>query len=725
MSPPQKGSLFSRVGGVVGKARQTPSVWIALALFVPLLVFVPGMKGFPYPNAEAPYSDAAIAHYPKALYFQRALAQGRWPLWSPQILSGAPFAANPLAGVWYPPHWLALAFPLPLGLNILAFLHLWWGGVGVAWLLRRQGFHPSVALWAGWGFELLPKSFAHFGAGHLSLIYSVAWTPWLLLAAQWRRERRYDWGEALVLALTFLADPRWSLYAGLLWAAEQFARSPWREWGSAFLTLGKQVLAGACLAAPLALPLWEFTRLSNRAAMTAQEVMVHSLPLPRVLGLFYADWGGFHEYMLYGGQGVVALALAAAVGLRRKWVTFWGAVVLAALAWALAASSPLLFWAARLPLVRWQRVPTRALFLCGLGLILLAAPLVDEFLRDGLSGAAQRRVRLALLGLMAFSLLLGLVLIQNDRAGRGEYAWSIVLLILIGVLIYGRVQQRFSPRGWLLALSALCFFDWLVMDLTLFTYRPVSQVLGEGSEVAAYLKNQGGRFRVYSPSYSLPQQTAAFYDLELAEGVDPLQLKAYVAYMEKASGVPMQGYSVTLPPFAHGDPLHDNVSFRPWPEGLGRLAVAYVVSAFDLSQEGLVLERRFGEVRLYRNLEVKPRAWTEPEARAVVVRVWEAERIVLEVEGPGRLILAEVVYPGWQVWVDGVKKTVEVEHGILRAVTLPAGQHRVEFLFRPWSIYAGVLVSALTLAFLVARMLKRRSIEGGIADQDLERKTAW
>ncbi len=383
------------------------------------------------------------------------------------------------------------------------------------------------------------------------------------------------------------------------------------------------------------------------------------------------------------------------------------------------------FLGARLPLVRWQRVPTRALFLCGLGLILLAAPLVDEFLRDGLSGAAQRRVRLALLGLMAFSLLLGLVLIQNDRAGRGEYAWSIVLLILIGVLIYGRVQQRFSPRGWLLALSALCFFDWLVMDLTLFTYRPVSQVLGEGSEVAAYLKNQGGRFRVYSPSYSLPQQTAAFYDLELAEGVDPLQLKAYVAYMEKASGVPMQGYSVTLPPFAHGDPLHDNVSFRPWPEGLGRLAVAYVVSAFDLSQEGLVLERRFGEVRLYRNLEVKPRAWTEPEARAVVVRVWEAERIVLEVEGPGRLILAEVVYPGWQVWVDGVKKTVEVEHGILRAVTLPAGQHRVEFLFRPWSIYAGVLVSALTLAFLVARMLKRRSIEGGIADQDLERKTAW
>ena len=90
-----------------------PLVLILLAL--PLAVLVPGANGFPYPNDAARYSDVPISHYPNAIYFRRALLQeGRLPLWSPNILSGAPFAANPLAGMWYPPGWLVLALPLPL-----------------------------------------------------------------------------------------------------------------------------------------------------------------------------------------------------------------------------------------------------------------------------------------------------------------------------------------------------------------------------------------------------------------------------------------------------------------------------------------------------------------------------------------------------------------------------------------------------------------------------------
>ena len=80
-----------------------------LLLALPLVLLLPSLNAFPYPPAsEAAYSDLVLTHYPNAVTLRRALiTQHSLPLWSPNILSGHPFAANPLAGVWYPPGWLA------------------------------------------------------------------------------------------------------------------------------------------------------------------------------------------------------------------------------------------------------------------------------------------------------------------------------------------------------------------------------------------------------------------------------------------------------------------------------------------------------------------------------------------------------------------------------------------------------------------------------------------
>ncbi len=80
----------------------------------------------------------------------------------------------------------------------------------------------------------------------------------------------------------------------------------------------------------------------------------------------------------------------------------------------------------------------------------------------------------------------------------------------------------------------------------------------------------------------------------LAEGIDPLQLSAYAAFMEKASGVPMEGYSVTLPPFASGRPEVDNRAYLPDARLLGLLNVRYVVSEFELVANDLFWGRGLG-----------------------------------------------------------------------------------------------------------------------------------
>ena len=99
------------------------------------------------------------------------------------------------------------------------------------------------------------------------------------------------------------------------------------------------------------------------------------------------------------------------------------------------------------------------------------------------------------------------------------------------------------------------------------------------------------------------------------------------------------------------------------------------------------------------------------DAAKIVVR--EPDRVVIDTPaGPaGRLVLADPIYPGWKVTIDGHAAPVRVQDGLFRAVDLPAGAHRVEWTFAPRSVERGLSISLATviaaLAYLV--VMRRRS----------------
>lgn len=681
---------------------------LALLLGLPLLLLLPGIQGFPYPP-RGDFSDLAIAHYPNAVFLRSELFSGRGiPLWSPLILSGTPLGANPLSGLWYPPGWLALFWPLPFGLNLLVFLHLWWGGLGVYCLLRDEGLDPAAALWGGLAFTALPKLLAHYGAGHLTLLYAVPWTPWLLLVT--RRSlagERSTWLlPGALLGLIFLADPRWAALAGAAWLgywlanARRFAAG----WGRQVGWLAAQGGLAALLAAPLALPLLEYTRLSTRAHLSAADVLTLSLEPARLLGLFYPDFGGAHEFSIYTGLCVfLGAMLALTWGRVRRRAGYWGWLALLSLLFSLGASLPLTDWLVRLPGLSLLRVPARALFLNGLALVVLAAYALQALL-VGLDSAERRRGGLLLVGVAAFSTALGVgVQVVNGSLLVG-FAWGSAAALLVaawgGLGLSGRLPRPVWLTGWCL----LTLVDLGVVDHSLFIYRPVEQVMAEGGQAAAYLSARAGPFRVYSPSYSLPQQTAVAWGLELADGVDPLQLQAYADFMDTASGVPRSGYSVTLPPLASGEPALDNKAFRPVPARLGLLNIGYVAAAYDLSVPGLIERARFGDMRLYENLQVLPRLWVQPveapvgeQIRPAQLEVRTSGRWQVRAAGPGLLIFSEVFYPGWQARLDGQPARLQPVAGLLRGIVLPPGEHQVEMIFLPLSVYLGWCLGLLGL----------------------------
>ncbi len=457
------------MSGAVGSPRlqQSNNVlsWIARfwPLGLPLLLFLPGLAGFPYPGPEAQFSDISLAHYPYALYLRQSILEGRLPLWSPLFFSGMPFAANPLSGMWYPPGWLALLLPLPLGFNLLVMAHLLFGGIGLYRLLREEGLKYAPAVLGGLAFMAMPKVFAHYGAGHLTLLYALPWTPWLLLASRWRKtstgtvsgtfssllreisQPRLFPAEAGILALIFLADPRWSVYAGLTWWGYRLFGTASPEPPPMLARLGGLLFQtgwAALLAAPLAFPLFELTRLSTRSLMQPQDALVFSLPWSRLLGIVIPDMGGFHEYMLYGGQALIGLCLLVSIWrVPRKKARFWLILAMLAILLSLGENLAPMRWLVGLPLVGLLRVPARALFVFGLALAVLAAYGLQGLI-EGPGQAEKRRASLFLTGYAGFLAVFAVGVWGISGAPALNFTWAAVL----GVIDRDLVRIRFAGQ---------------------------------------------------------------------------------------------------------------------------------------------------------------------------------------------------------------------------------------------------------------------------------------
>jgi hypothetical protein len=75
--------------------------------------------------------------------------------------------------------------------------------------------------------------------------------------------------------------------------------------------------------------------------------------------------------------------------------------------------------------------------------------------------------------------------------------------------------------------------------------------------------------------------------------------------------------------------------------------------------------------------------------------------IAATLSAPGTVVFSEAALPGWSVEVDGRRAEVERFEGTFLSVRVPAGQHRVRFVYRPWPFVVGQWVSGGALFFLV------------------------
>ncbi len=704
-------------------------------------------EGFLYrPNSS--YSDLTITHWPNALFIRQALARwGQVPLWRPLILGGEPFAANPLSGLWYPPNWMLLVLPLTPAFNLLFILHTGWVGLGGYFLARASGASRAGGMLAAFTLMFAPKAVAHLASGHVGLYCAWAWLPWVLLAVR-RIVERGSPGDvantAVCAAMLILADVRLGFYGGLA-AAGYWVVLVIRDWGLGIRSTrsvpdlqppitnhlltgaGAIVLTGMLIAVQM-LPLAMVSGRLNRGGLTLEESGIASLPPRYLVGLLIADHGGFQEWMTY--VGVVGLMLAV-VGLwrwrsRERW--WWGGVALVAGVYSLGLHTPLYGLLYRvIPPLGWLRGPARAWFLVVAAVGVLAAQGLTA-----VEGATTRGRALCLSWATAGRVITRVALTVALVGGIGgamlrlpaNVVIAAVMWPLMGMFLLLRVGGRLRAPLFAGLTLALALADLWIVGFTLYRVRPAEEVLAEGREAAKWLAAQPGPFRVYSPSYSVPQHTGAFYGIEMVDGVDPFQLADYAAFMRRATRVDIPGYSVTIPSFpalaTGADMLQAHQGVAPDLELLGLLNVRYLAAAYPMEAEGLTPLGVHGGVYLYRNELALPRAFVQGgegageqgsigEPRIVE---WTPNRIVLEAAGPGLLVLSEVYDPDWRAAVDG--RMVQIEpYEVVRGVHLEGGAHRVVLTYWPRGLSAGIGLTAAGWSCVAALLLVGRRHGGG------------
>jgi hypothetical protein len=115
---------------------------------------------------------------------------------------------------------------------------------------------------------------------------------------------------------------------------------------------------------------------------------------------------------------------------------------------------------------------------------------------------------------------------------------------------------------------------------------------------------------------------------------------------------------------------------------------------------------------VYTNDAWRPRVWLEGDGFAEVV-AWTPNWIQVVASGPGRLVLSEIAYPGWQVRLNGVAVPPLTEQGLLRAVDVPAlmpgsATHTLDFTYRPVSAYTGAALTVLGVLALALVLWRER-----------------
>lgn len=652
-------TFFERARGRATLARWGPA---AVALVLALAAYAPAL----HPERRLAGRDLLVLFEPLHRRVAETWREGRLPERDPYRGCGTPTVPDPLAQVLYPPALLRAALPFDLGWALWFPLHAALAGAGAAHLARRLGASPRAACLAAAGAALAGPVLS--ACRTPNLLAGAAWTPWLLaafvdLSAGWRP--RAAALAAVAVGMTALAGgaPVLVLFApGAAVTLVALARGRWHVLPGAAARAGLATALGVALAGahlvPFALFLPETARAGGIDLQEAAQWSMHPLRLletvvpgltPQtsdvVRRLVERSFGAFGAPLHPSVHLGLPVVLLAFLARGRAAL----ALGLACALWtviALGGYTPLFAALRALPLFGDWRYPEKG--------ILLVAVVLPALAAAGLR-AVPRRARTPVFAVAA-------ALLASTPLADGTVLFTLPRAAVDAPPdVARRVREVDAGR------------DEPGRFVRLRPAAPVGDALARARDATERMAAVR-RGHIEGLQEDLPGR----WGIEAFAAYGPIINRRLRPYVLESVVRDEEGEVVDL--------------------DLARLADDACV-AHALLRDGRLVHREVPpRVRL-----VEGKGEVRPLAR-------EAARldVVVDLETPGRLYVAEGHFTGWRARLAGGQALpVEPARTAFMSVPVPAGRHRVVLEYRTPGLAAGAALSALGLVGL-ALLLRRR-----------------
>lgn len=693
--------------------------------------------------------DAIDQFYPTVYFNAHTLRSGQWPWWNSYIYGGYAQIGDP-QGMLFSPllmAWMLLREePGAVWFCWGVLLHLLLGGAAMLDLLRRHGANALGSLVGATVF--MAGGVAASRLEHTPCVIAYAYVPLVLLAIRHVLAGPSVWrGCVLGLAagamvtqlvqVTYLFVLMIAVYAAVAvvrqWSGDDAARRR-----KLCMTIAVALVVALVVGLPQMAFSWAAMSLSNRSALPLSLATVGSLDLRTFA--FLVDPNAFDglrdmahspvdvvEGYLYIGVvpllALFALKRAWSDGTRRRTLAFFGVLAGFASVYMLGTHTPLYGWLyAWLPgLVHFRR-PADAAYLLNFALAFvsgIAASRIDLQSRRELT--ALLVIAMAWLAIVATSMhhrssfvCVAVAAFALWRLRRPGSDWrAVVWLMVVLVADY----RAFNLNG---------TFNESANGAGRFTQNPAVRYLSD-----RLASGHGGMHERITTknTHTTWDNTGAVAGIASTQGYNPLRYALYETWYgpRESSNAPATSAPYNAHPATRLDDLlgvrymvvghrTDLAPYTPPP----RYQMVQAARDVDLWRSDSVYPR-FLNPTLSRSLGVDE--WpdvAEFEATDFATTLWLTPRdqddlvagqaaslacggpVDIEIQSfvhtridlrtrsvaAGWIVAGELDYPGWEAELDGEPLAVHRANGMFRAVCVPAGEHRLSFVFRPWRLVA-------------------------------------
>jgi len=345
--------------------------------------------------AEPLTHDIALQWIPFRAFIGRAFSEGVFPLWTPNVFAGFPFAAFSHSGVFYPLGVLLHFSDYARSVNLFYPLHLFMAGAGAYALTRRAGASPLSSLVAAVAYTFTGKvfHFVHF----LPSTCSNAWTPWFLFAGLSLLKsgpRLHFVLAGVFFGLQVLGGDVESTAYGLLLGFPALFFLAGGGAGRRWLALFVAVFLGALLSQVQLLPLMNLSeRFVRNQGVTFSYFSQRSLPLALLWAVLFPAAGlkgqaAASGPLFYLGLVSLSLGFAGVARGRERGSRALACLFLVSLLWSFGSVGVVDRLQFLLPVLSRFGTPEHSYFMGQLFLAILAGRGLDHLRRSGAGPAA-------------------------------------------------------------------------------------------------------------------------------------------------------------------------------------------------------------------------------------------------------------------------------------------------------------------------------------------------